>query len=268
MATALVALGACAALPSARADLLGYYQFEGNFEDSSGNGHHGVASGTVTIENDPVRGNVLRIPDTGNNGLNIDTIVPYADSPAQSDFTLMAWYKRSADVTGDFRYVINLGANGDNAIASLGVRSVGSIASYMETNLAGSNTDQVNTFGGTAIEGGAGVWQDWHHLAVVYDRSADMAHVFLDGVYDGSTDISLLSDTEAFSWSSAYIGRGPATGSSAVGWIDEARIYDEVLTWQEIRTAAGLTVPEPATVALGLLGAAVLVGSRLRRRSA
>ncbi len=267
VATILVALCTCAALPSTQAALLGYYQFEGNFDDSSGNGHHGVASGTPTIEVDPVRGNVLRIPNTGDHGVNIDSIVPYPDLPAGTSFTVMAWYKRSVAVTGNFRYIVNLGQNADNPILTLGVRE-NRLVSYIESDQPGGNLDQVDVYGDTVIEGGAGAWQDWHHLAVVYDRTTDWAHTYLDGVYDGSTDISLVSDTHGFSWPAAFIGRGPATSSSAVGWIDEARIYDEVLTWQQIRLAAGIAIPEPSTVGLGLLATAMLVGIRFRRRCA
>src|SRR5690606_29445003 len=164
-----------------------YYQFEDNFDDSSGNGHHGVASGTPTIEVDPVRGNVLRIPDSGNHGVNIDTVVPYADSPKETSFTMMAWYKRSVELTGDFRYVVNLGANGNNPILTLGVRD-DRLVSYIESDEPAPNGDQVDVYGDSIIEGGASAWEDWHHMAVVYDRTTDLAHTWVDGVYDGSTD--------------------------------------------------------------------------------
>ena len=195
VAVALTALGLCSVLSTARAELLGYYTFEGNLDDLSGNGHHGVFVGDAAIVVDPERGNVLQIPNTGHtHGVNINTVVPYAAAPAGTSFTLMAWYKRSVDTTSDFRYIVSLGANGNNPLVSLGVRSSDTIASYSETDHAQAptqgNFDQVDVFGNTAIEGGAGAWQEWHHLAVVYDRSTDWAHVYLDGVHDGSTDIS------------------------------------------------------------------------------
>ena len=114
------------------------------------------------------------------------------------------------------------------------------VVSYSETNLPGSNTDQVDVYGQTTIEGGISAWREWHHLAVVYDRSVDMAHIYLDGVHDGSTSISLLSDSEAFNWPAAMIGRGPAGDSKSPGWIDEVRIFTHALTPFEIADLAGI----------------------------
>src|SRR5690606_37121539 len=123
--------------------------------------------------------------------------------------------------------------------ASLGIRELDTIASYSETNLPGSNSDQVNIFGATTIEGGAGAWSNWHHLAVVYDRATDLAHTYLDGVLDSSSSITLLSDSHPFSWPAATIGYGPAGASSvAAGLIDDVRIFTHALSAAEIAELA------------------------------
>ncbi len=225
----------------AKAILLASYEFENNLNDSSGNGHHGIFMGNASIVSDPTRGNVLNIPSTGgDHGVNIDVIKQIPNFPAQTSITLTAWYKRSADPGGEYRYVVNLGENGDNPIATLGVRQADTITGYIESNLPGANTDQVNVYGTTAIEEGAAAWQSWHHLAIVYDRATDMAHTYLDGVHDGSTSLSSVSDAEAFNWTAAMIGRGPAGGSSAVGLIDDVRIFTHALTPFEVADLAGV----------------------------
>src|SRR5690606_6178096 len=90
---ALLVLGAFAIEP-AQAVLVAHYQFENNLNDSSSNGHTGTFVGTTSIVNDPVRGNVLNVPESGNQGVNIDTVVPIPDFVANSSITLTAWYKR------------------------------------------------------------------------------------------------------------------------------------------------------------------------------
>jgi hypothetical protein len=236
----LVALGlALASSTPANAVLLASYDFENNLLDSSGNGHHGVFIGSASIVVDPVRGNVLNIPNNGaDHGVNIDATIPIPNFPAQTSITLSAWYKRSADPGGDFRYVVNLGQNGDAPIATLGVRAADTVTGYIESNLPGGNTDQVNVYGTTTIEGGAAAWQSWHHLAIVYDRSNDLAHTYLDGVHDGATNLSLVSDVEGFNWPAAMIGRGPAASSSAYGLIDDVRIFTHALGPAEIAELA------------------------------
>lgn len=228
----------------AQAVLVASYEFEGNLNDSSGNGHTGVFVGTTSIVNDPMRGQVLNIPQTGNQGVNINTINPIPQFAANSSITLMAWYKRDAvtPITGDYRYVVDLGQNGNNPIASLGIRINGRITSYIETDEPTPNGDQVDVIGQTAVEGNAAQWAGWHHLAVVHDRSDDLARVYLDGVLDQEVSISDVRDDYAFTWTGANIGRGPEGASSiAYGLIDDVKIYSHALSLEEVRAAAGIT---------------------------
>jgi hypothetical protein len=84
------------------AGLLASYQFEGNYEDSSGNGNNGTPVGAgITIEDDPVRGQVLSLPGGDNvfvdcNGVGISGNVPRtiacwakADNTSIPDWTLI-----------------------------------------------------------------------------------------------------------------------------------------------------------------------------------
>jgi hypothetical protein len=246
----------------ARAVLLASYNFENNLLDSSGNGYHGAFMGSASIVVDPVRGNVLNIPNNGlDHGVNIDAIKPIPNFPAQTSITLSGWYKRSADPGGEYRYVANLGQNGDNPIATLGVRGSDTVTGYIESNLFGGNSDQVNVYGSTAIEGGASTWRSWHHLAIVYDRSTDLAHTYVDGVHDGSTSLSLVSNSEAFNWTAASIGRGPAGSSSAVGLIDDVRVFTHALSAAEIANLAEMDFPALRAIVNRSTGEIVLESS-------
>jgi hypothetical protein len=226
----------------AQAVLVGRYLLDGNFNDSSGNGYNGIAWGTPTFENDPTFGTVLRIPDVGDNGVDLHGPNPFPNFAANTSITLMAWYKRTSAPTGDFRYVVNLGQNGDNPIATLGVRGNHQIASYIESDQPGGNADQVNTFGTTVIEGGAAAWSSWHHLAIVYDRVTDIASVYLDGALDATNSIAAVRDDFGFTWPRVSIGRGPAGSSSSPGFIHDVQIYNSALTQAELLNAIGQPV--------------------------
>ena len=246
------------------------YEFEGNLDDASGNGHTGTIVDNAMIVDDPQRGMVIDIPD-GTSLVNIHSTVPIPAFAPQTSITLAAWIKRmdTENIGDNFRYAINLGANGDNPIVTLGVGGNDTIISYIETDQPGGNLDQVNVFGSTRIEPGVDPWEHWHHLAVVHDRSTDLAHTYLDGSLDNTVSISLLDDTFSQTWGMAGVGKG--SSGALVSRIDEATIYDNALTEQEIvdlmgvpvlaatvdRSTGGLTLSNVSSLSADITGYAI-----------
>ena len=233
----LVVVFAWALAHRASADLVGFWEFEdadgGVIKDSSGNGYNGMIVGGAEVVTDPVRGQVLRNVTGGSVDLfNVPNPVP--GFAANSSITLAAWVKPEATPLTNWDYVIQLGRNGDNPIVSLGVTTDGRIASYTESDQPGGNLDQVNVFSG-AVEGGNTVFESWHHIAVVYDRATDTATTYIDGVADATTDISLLQDDYAFTWTSAFLGTDQGDGRFYVGLMDDVAIFDHALTEAEIQ---------------------------------
>jgi hypothetical protein len=233
----LVVVFAWALAHRASADLVAFWEFEdgdgGVIKDSSGNGYNGMMVGGAEVVTDPVRGQVLRnIADGGVDLFDVPNPVP--GFAANSSITLAAWVKPEAQPSTNWDYVIQLGRNGDNPIVSLGVTPDGRIASYTETDQPGGNLDQVNIFSG-AVEGGNTVFESWHHIAVVYDRASDTARTYIDGVADATTDISLLQDDYAFTWTSAFLGTDQGDGRFYVGLMDDVAVFDHALTEAEIQ---------------------------------
>ena len=233
----LVVVFAWALAHRASADLVGFWEFEdadgGVIKDSSGNGYNGMIVGGADVVTDPVRGQVLRNVAGGSVDLfNVPNPVP--GFAANSSITLAAWVKPEASSLTNWDYVIQLGRNGDNPIVSLGVTTDGRIASYAETDQPGGNLDQVNVFSG-AVEGGNTVFESWHHIAVVYDRATDTATTYIDGVADATTDISLLQDDYAFTWTSAFLGTDQGGGRVYVGLMDDVVVFNQALTEIEIQ---------------------------------
>ncbi|MES2996092.1 MAG: LamG domain-containing protein [Verrucomicrobiota bacterium] len=101
----------------------------------------------------------------------------------------------------------------------------------------------------------------WNHFAVTFNSATSSAQMFLNGVSVGTAAMtggttpgfgSFPAQTEA--------GLGGFTGGNSMnGFVDDARLYDEVLTQSQIQA---LLVPEPSAALLGSLGALAL----LRRR--
>jgi hypothetical protein len=216
--------------------LIGWWRFDeesGNVvKDSSGNGHDGMIVGGTEIVTDPVRGQVLRNVIGGSVDLyNVNNPIP--SFAANSSITLAAWVKREGGTQHSHSYVIQLGQDSDHPIATLGIKPKGEIMSYVETNQPGFNQDQIDLSGG--VVEGRDVFTGWHHIAVVYDRTTDMATTYIDGLVDRRTDISLLRDDYAFTWTAAHLGADSDNARQYIGLMDDVAIFNGALTEVEIR---------------------------------
>jgi hypothetical protein len=250
----------------ASAALIAHYQFEGDFTDSTGNGHTGITVGSGLIVADPERGNVYYNPTTASPSprsyLNIDGTVTIPTLPADAGLTLTVWVRRdvytagSTVPSGNLVAALALGTGGDAPIASIGVNNSGAIVSYIEGS---GGADQV--FMSSA--NGLVTNEVWTHLAVTFDRVNNVGRLYLNGVQTGSDfDISIVGDGP-LDWAGANIGTLAAPGHPNFdfqGHIDDARIYDEVLTASQIAAL----VPEPSAMLLTMIGS---VGLFRRRRS-
>ena len=248
----------------ASAALIAHYQFEGDFTDSTGNGHTAIPVGSGSIVSDPERGNVYYNPTTASprSYLDFDGTVAMPTLPANAGLTLAVWIRRDVYTagttvpTGNLVAALALGTGGDAPIASIGVNNSGAIVSYIEGNGA---ADQVTMLSANGLVPNL----VWTHLAVTFDRVNNVGRLYLNGVQAGSDyDISIVGDG-ALDWAGANIGTLAAPGHPNFdfqGHIDDARIYDEVLTGSQIAAL----VPEPSAMLLTMVGS---LGLFRRRRA-
>ncbi|MHC4352293.1 MAG: LamG-like jellyroll fold domain-containing protein, partial [Planctomycetota bacterium] len=211
------------------AGLQAHYEFEGNTNDSSGNARHGVGA------NNPMFAPGKTGQAIGLNGLDqYVTITGYkgilADaSGVQQPFTVAAWVKTIDD--------------GDRTIASWG------------TNSNQLRVDFRLFQGRLRVEHGAGNVQgdttlnddEWHHVAVTVSQGATISYPEVQLWLDGMDNTRDTTDPEAFSIATDVdmaIGyRATAVARYFFGAIDDVRLYDRVLSPEEMAWLAGRIEP-------------------------
>lgn len=238
---------------SAPAALVARYAFDGNAQDSSGNGYDGTTIGTVAYA-PGVSGSALHF-----DGSSTVVTVPYA-SPlvlANSSYTVAFWanldeVKNQAFVSGsdnqaDFNGGYTLATR--NGGAFLSIHNSGGTANTYDFPTADASTAN-----------GVGVWT---HYALVYNTAADTRTLYVNGVAKSTAATTLdLSDRGS---EPLRIG---ALFNADIGYfynfhgsMDDVRIYNEALA----TPAIAALVPEPTVI--GLAGLAVLgLGRRFGRR--
>jgi len=182
--------------------------------DWSGHGHHGAVNGAAQWT-DGYQGTALMFGS--------DVYVEAADYPGVTGTdarTLCAWIRTTT---------------ANRTIMSWGQNVVGQ-KWRMRLDATGGLRTEVNGgyhYGATNLADG-----QWHHVAVTFedDGSPDATDILLyaDGQADATAD-SLDEPIDTVATGVVRIGETPWHNAPWVGEIDDARIYDRVLTEEEIR---------------------------------
>ncbi len=212
------------------------------FDDQSGNGNNGTASGVLVISDTNSGGSYC----FDFNGVNDRIDCPSTVFGGSQEFSMSCWvYIDSHDAT----YGEGFMGQWEGAVSS---NQVGLIYTGPATSLRGlvtaGGSNYTSTASGTSPPTGS-----WYHLASVVDGSN--VTLYVDGVSQGSTAYTgsiNSSPTNAFE-----IGR--YKGSSTLsdrhcldGKMDDIRAYDRVLTQSEItHLASQRGVEGPPPVGLG-----------------
>jgi len=196
--------------------LMAWYKFDGNANDSSGNGRHGTATGAVTYAAGKF-GQAINL-----DGSSYVVITGYKGILGSNAFSITAWAKSTS--TGDVT-MVNWG-----------------------TNVGGQRADFRLYQGRLRCEHGAGNLQantvladgQWHHVAVTVTQSAPISYPNVKLYLDGNDDSRITTDPDTFNIVAnvdVNIGRrGTNNDRVFPGSLDDVRIYDKVLSQAEIRT--------------------------------
>ncbi|MCU0915405.1 MAG: LamG domain-containing protein, partial [Planctomycetes bacterium] len=217
---------------SAPAGLVAHYQFEGNANDSSGNGLHGVLVGAATLIGDRERGKVLSL-----NGGHVDCGTDPRLNPG-SALTVACWIKVGA-FDKAWQAIITKGDYGwrlqrDNTNSGLEFACTG-------VNVPG--TTWGNILGSTNVDDGK-----WHHVAGVFNGAT--IGLYVDGVLDRS---ATATGAISFNAWAVWIGaNAQVAGRQWVGLIDDVRIYSHALSAAEVAALAGVAGARPGGPGGGL----------------
>jgi len=251
--TAAVFLAALSAVSgAAQAELVGYWTFNGNANDSSTYTNNGTASNVSYTTDLPTELAGHASQSASFNGSSSDVIVPYTSSLyCNSAVTIAFWMKAlNTDQSNNFRRAFSNIAGG--AYGFEFQQDIGS--TNMQVRIDTNSTDSEGKANGinqcknigTAFDG------NWHHIAITADSTGTLTTYF-DGL---GTAQSFLFGTTFGSTANIRFGNSMNEPSDWLkGSMADAAMWNNVLTGNQIAaladgSATPLTIPEPCSFVL------------------
>lgn len=241
------------------ADLIGYWTFDGNGLDGSGNSNDGNVGGSVSFDADvPTQlagGQSIR--GTAVNGSAGLVQVPNSSSleTLKDTMTVSFWVK--ADWTSNANWVRLMRRGGEvsdteNAWIINRFNNNSDVLIRLDTEGSGGSFNQ-NRGGGA----GPLVDNQWHHMTYVLDNGSVEEYVDGANTFTGSYPHGM-----GFGNSSELLILGRGNGNLD-GWMDEVAIWNEPLDANRVLqlsqgVPANMLIPEPSTVVLVLFGVGCL----------
>ena len=220
--------------------LLAYYKCDetagSRLVDSSGNGNHGTLHGSYLFGKGKA-GNALTLVSSGNGYASLPTKV----FAGVHDITIATWvYVISSH---DWQRVFDTGIDMGSASA------IASGAKYMNLTPKNAGSDlrfsiTVDGYNGEeSLRSPSLATGVWTHVAIVLDEAQAYGWLYIDGSYKhGAATAIQPDDLGAIDY--AWLGRSQFRNDSYFdGRIDEFRVYDRVLSAEEIEALYKLTGP-------------------------
>lgn len=246
-----------------QAALVGWWDFEegtgATTADQSGNGNDGtLGAAAVWSTTEAAPGSTASIRFDGTDLSNV--IMNGYKAPQVGGTisrTLSAWIKSAPGVSP---------LGGDMGIFGFGQNANGEKWNFRTQDDNGTidGNIRVEVNGGYITGSTVVVDNTWHHVAMTWEDdgtpNVQEVKLYVDGVLEiVNTSQSNVINTDTVNGIDLNIG-DDHSGRNWNGWLDDIRIYDEVLDANAI--AALAAVPEPSSALLGFLG----LGSLLLRR--
>ncbi len=154
-------------------------------------------------------------------GVNDEVFIPHSDELSLTEFTLECWIKTTSN--DDLGRFISKKNGGDQNYSLL---MIGGKA-HVRFDRVGSGSNFAE--GTTDINDGK-----WHHIAGVHDTNSNTLRVYVDGILEGQqtgtgTPETSTQELAIGNWSEF------ASTSGFEGEIDEVRIWNSALSFEEIR---------------------------------
>lgn len=250
--------------------LVASYYFDGNANDTSGNGHDGSVSG-ATLTSDRL-GN-------SNSAYSFDGVddyigVGYSDDFQLSSLTISAWVRPSEDLASVSKHtsIVTRGEDASTDQAAFGL-SVTHASSSWGNGVSAHYEDNGDTdyFFDTPYYPQAG---SWTHLAATRDSSGQL-NLYGNGqlleTWDSTPDPTTNCFQDLVIGAYWYNPSSPYLANFFPGSIDDVFLYNRALSASEIGELYGgigdsTAIPAPGALTLGAFGYGLL--TLLRRRKA
>jgi len=201
--------------------LVAHYPFDGNANDSSGNGYHGAENGTPAYEGG-VTGQALSLGGFASY-VSVDSVGIGSAAPR----TIAGWAKANSDAMADWTNVF--GFTGPNTDGQ-----------HFDFEIVGSTSTTTAGYLGLHRHG----WEmdatandlEWHHLAGTFDGTT--VSVYADGRLVNTDTVSNVNTPGQFA-----MGKREGNDNFFEGLIDDVRVYDVPLSAEEIAWLAGKRTP-------------------------
>lgn len=203
--------------------LVGYWPFNGNADDESGNGNNGTVNGaTLTTDRNGIANKSYSF-----DGTTSFIALPLLNLNTKSEITISSWVKITdfntnysnyhiirQEGTGSLDWLLAFQNNGNTISFGLGIQG----KAYSELDLGITATKFI---------------ESWHNIIATYDGS--YKRIYLDGVLLGSESKNgLLTYTNSGSNSIGSACSSINCVEKIKGTLDDIAIYNRALTQQEI----------------------------------
>jgi hypothetical protein len=200
-------------VPPEYGPLKAHYEFEGNYDDTSGNNKHLTPYGDISLVTDPEMGNVVSLPGGSNQYLGAGSVGVSGNIPR----TIAGWAKADSvppDWTLLFGFTLVGGCDQHFNVGSIG--GPGGIGAHVWCWEATILTDAES--------------YDWHHYAMTYDGTTVKGYGDAKLYASGNRNLNTPDNFQ--------IGSRATQDSSFPGDLDDVRVYDVELTQGQIVSLA------------------------------
>ena len=211
--------------PSITQGLVAHYPFSGNANDSSGNGNDGTLNGVTFASN-----NTMTFAQfTSTSYINVPDNSTFDFSNA-SGVTIATWIRQEQSTSGDILRKMGTSGSSDDEyglwLSSTGQISGGLNGPGQQKILQAKSSLSLNT---------------WTHVVFMWNKVDSKISFYINGILDTITNstITSIQNTNAVlrigAWVQSYL-------NSFTGSIDDIRIYNRALSYEEIQILYGSTV--------------------------
>lgn len=241
---------------SARADLIGFYPFDADYNDASGFGNDGVASGDTALAPfmgvDGIGGGAAQFSGAGH------VVVPIDSNPTNhTDMTVTMWVKADASIVAAPSLYKTFGHDDGGWDRTFGL-----------DNRNGAFRWAAFTGAGITNATSTPVTDEWTFLATVWETASSSVTVYAgrDGEANATITEALINTPSGHTTSAIGNLRPDNFSEGWVGLIDNVTIHDSALFPAEIDAWKATTGPVPEPHAACLLLSGMVMMLRLRRR--